>query len=179
LHDSYTAEAAHGELVNGDTSRANRATLLHIKEAFEDVLTGLYSGISGPNLGELKERLKSVHDLEEFAHTVDAAVGSAGVLEFLSLDLGAALRVGHSMHPYRMIRIIAGNPMIMRSMTQSVPAAESYAPITILIYQFDGDVYACYDTLASLLAAYGHTHAWQIAKNLDKKVVDLIESAVK
>jgi uncharacterized protein (DUF302 family) len=149
------------------------------KKPFEDVLTGLYSGIGRPNLGELKERLKGAHNLEEFGRTVDAAVGSAGLLEFLGLDLGAALRVGPSMHPYRMIRIIAGNPMIMRSMTQSVPVAGSYAPITILIYQFDGDVCVCYDTLASLLAVYDHTHPRQIAKDLDKKVVDLIESAVK
>jgi hypothetical protein len=78
-----------------------------------------------------------------------------------------------------MIRIIAGNPMIMRSMTQSVPAAGSYAPITILIYQFDGDVCLCYDTLASLLAIYDSTEAWQIAVELDKKVIGLIESAVK
>jgi uncharacterized protein (DUF302 family) len=78
-----------------------------------------------------------------------------------------------------MIRIIAGNPMIMRSMTQSVPAAGSYAPITILIYQSDGDVFVCYDSLASLLAAYDSTEAWQIAKDLDKKVIGLIERAVK
>jgi uncharacterized protein (DUF302 family) len=146
---------------------------------FEDVLAGLYSGISRPNIEELKKRLKGVHDLAEFAQIVDAAVGSVGLLEFLSLDLGAALRVGPLRHPYRMIRIIAGNPMIMRSMTQSVPAAGSYAPITILIYQFDGDVCLCYDTLASLLAIYDSTEAWQIAVELDKKVIGLIESAVK
>jgi hypothetical protein len=146
---------------------------------FEDVLAGLYSGISRPNIEELKKRLKGVHDLAEFAQIVDAAVGSVGLLEFLSLDLGAALRVGPLRRPYRMIRIIAGNPMIMRSMTQSVPAAGSYAPITILIYQFDGDVFLCYDTLASLLAIYDSTEAWQIAIELDKRVIGLIESAVK
>jgi uncharacterized protein (DUF302 family) len=149
------------------------------KKPFEDVLTGLYSGISRPNIDELKQRLKRVHDLAEFAQTVDAAVGSVGLLEFLNLDLGAALRVGPLRSPYRMIRIIAGNPIIMRSMTQTVPAAGSYAPITILIYQFDGDVFVCYDSLASLLAIYDSTEAWQIAKDLDKKVIGLIESAVK
>ena len=146
---------------------------------FEDVLAGLYSGISRPNIEELKQRLKGAHDLTEFARIVNAVVGSVGLLEFLSLDLGAALRVGHLRRPYRMIRIIAGNPMIMRSMTQSVPAAGSYAPITILIYQFGGDVYVCYDTLASLLAVYDSTEARQIAEGLDRKVISLIESAVK
>ena len=148
------------------------------KKAFGDVLAGLYRGISRPNLDELKRRLERVHDLAEFAQIVNAAVGSVGLLEFLHLDLGAALRVG-SLGSHRMIRIIAGNPMIMRSMTQSVPAAGSYAPITILIYQFGGDVYVCYDTLASLLAVYDSTEARQIAEGLDKKVIGLIESAVK
>lgn len=149
------------------------------RKPFEDVLAGLYSGISRPNIKELKQRLKAAHDLAEFARIVDAAVGSAGLLEFLSLDLGAALRVGSLRNPHRMVRIIAGNPMIMRGMTQKVPAAGSYAPITILIYQFDGDVFICYDTLASLLAIYDSTEAWQIAMELDKKVIGLIESAVK
>ncbi|MGA2050843.1 MAG: DUF302 domain-containing protein [Terracidiphilus sp.] len=147
-------------------------------KAFEEVLAGLYRGISRPNLDELKQRLEKAHDLAEFAQIVKAVVGSAGLLEFLRLDLGAALRVG-SVGSYRMIRIIAGNPMIMRSMTQSVPAAGSYAPITILIYQFGGDVRVCYDTLSSLLAAYDSPEALQIAQDLDNKVVRLIESAVK
>jgi len=148
-------------------------------KAFEDVLAGLYRGISRPNLDELKQRLERAHDLAEFAQIVKTAVGSAGLLEFLHLDLGAALRAGSLMHRYRMIRIIAGNPMIMRSMTQSVPAAGSYTPITILIYQVGGDVYVCYDTLSSLLAVYGNPEARQIAEDLDNKVIRLIESAVK
>jgi len=147
-------------------------------KAFEDVLAGLYRGISRPNLDELKQRLERVHDLAEFAQIVKAAVGGAGLFEFLHLDLGAALRVG-SLGSHRMIRIIAGNPMIMRSMAQSVPAAGSYAPITILIYQFGGDVHVCYDTLSSLLAAYDSPEARQIAQDLDNKVVRLSEGAVK
>ena len=149
------------------------------KKSFDEVLSGLYSGISRPNLDELAQRLKQAHGLPEFARIVDSAVGSSGLLEFLRLDLGAAIRVGSLKRPYRMIRINAGNPMIMRSMTQSVPAAGSYAPITILIYQFDGDVRVCYDSLASLLAVYDNKEVWQIANDLDKKVIALIERAVK
>jgi uncharacterized protein (DUF302 family) len=149
------------------------------KKSFDEVLSGLYSGISRPNIGELKQRLQGASDLMEFGRIVEAAVGSAGLLEFLHLDLGAAIRVGSLKRPYRMIRIIAGNPMIMRSMTQSVPAAGSYAPITILIYQFDGDVLVCYDSLARLLTVYDNKEVWQIANDLDKKLIALIERAVK
>jgi hypothetical protein len=83
------------------------------------------------------------------------------------------------MHRYRMIRIIAGNPMIMRRMTQSVPAAGSYTPITILIYQFGADVYVCYDTFSILLAVYGNPEARQNAEDLDNKVIRLIDDASK
>jgi hypothetical protein len=65
-----------------------------------------------------------------------------------------------------------------RSVTQSAPAAGSYAPITTLEYQLEGDVFVCYDTLASLLVAYS-SEAWNITNNLDKKVIGLIGSAVK
>jgi uncharacterized protein (DUF302 family) len=147
------------------------------KRSFEEVLAGLYNAISRPNLDEFTQRLKQAHDLQDFTRIVDSAVGSSGLLEFLHLDLGAAIRVGSLKRPYRMIRIIAGNPMIMRSMTQSVPAAGSYAPITILIYQFDGDVFVCYDRLASQLAAYDNKEVWQIANDLDQKVIALIERA--
>jgi len=50
------------------------------KKPFEDVLAGLYSGISRPNIDQLKQRLKRV--LGEFAHTVDTAVGSVVCLNF-------------------------------------------------------------------------------------------------
>ena len=149
------------------------------KKSFDEVLSGLYGGISRPNLDELTQRLKQAHGLQDFARIVDSVAGSSGLLEFLRLDLGAALRVGVFDSPYRMIRIIAGNPMIMRSMVYSLPAAGSYAPITILIYQFDGDVHVCYDTVASSLAVYDNIPALQIAKDLDKKVIRLIETAVK
>ncbi len=149
------------------------------ERSFEEVLAGLYGGISKPNLDELTQRLKQAHDLEDFTRIVDSAVGSSGLLEFLHLDLGAAIRVGSLNSPYRMIRIIAGNPVIMQSMAQSVPAAGSYAPITILVYQFESDVFVCYDTLASLLTAYDNKDVLQIATDLDNKVIALIERAVK
>jgi hypothetical protein len=148
-------------------------------KSFDEVLSGLYTGISRPSIDELKERLQGARDLTEFGHIVDVAVGSAGLLEFLHLDLGAAIRMDSLKRPYRMVRIIAGNPMIMRSMTQRVPAAGSYAPISILIYQFESDVFVCYDTLESLLALYDNPEASQIASDLDKKVIALIGRAVK
>jgi hypothetical protein len=61
------------------------------KRSFEEVLTGLYSGIGRPDLKELGQRLADAPDLSEFSLIISSAVRSSDLLEFLHLDLGAAL----------------------------------------------------------------------------------------
>ncbi len=63
------------------------------------------------------------------------AVGSADLMEFLRLDLGAAIKKDPAAKSFRIVRIIAGNPLIMKQMVERVPDAGSYAPVTILVYE--------------------------------------------
>lgn len=148
--------------------------------AFDDVLAGLYGGISRPDIPALTKQLAAIRDLDEFEKVANAAAGSASLLEFLHLNLGAAIHVGTSGPRNRMVRIIAGNPAIMRKMTEWIPDAGSYAPITILLYESNGSVVVCYDRVESTLAAYGGAPiALQVAKDLDSKVINLIERAIR
>jgi hypothetical protein len=78
--------------------------------------------------------------------------------------LGAAINVGLSVARNRMVRIIAGNPAIMRKMTEWVPDAGSYAPITILVYESNGAVHVCYDSVGAILAAYDSSIALHVAR---------------
>jgi hypothetical protein len=148
-------------------------------KSFDDLLADLYTGISRPNISELTQRLAATHDLTQFEDVANSAAGSSGLLEFLHLNLGAAINVGLSIAPCRMVRIIAGNPAIMRQMTEWIPDAGSYAPVTILIYESNGEVHVCYDRLESLLAAYDSATALKVAKDLDGKVISLIERATR
>lgn len=149
------------------------------QKAFDDVLAGLYSGISRPDIASLMKELRATHNLEEFERVANAAAGSASLLEFLHLNLGAAITIGSTGPRNRMIRIIAGNPAIMRKMTEWIPDAGSYAPITILLYETDGQVIVCYDRVETILAAYEGAVALQVAKDLDTKVINLIERAIR
>ena len=101
----------------------------------------------------------------------------ADLMEFLRLDLGAALRMDPAVAAYKIVRIIAGNPLIMKQMAEHVPDAESYAPVTILVYEREDGVHVSYDTMASYLAGCGNEKALQVARDLEAKVVRLLTEA--
>lgn len=115
----------------------------------------------------------------EFEALIDGAVGSAGLMEFLRIDLGAVLRRDPSVQQqHRMVRIIAGNPLIMKEMARHVLEVGSYAHVTILVFDHDGAVHLRYDTMRSLLAPYGNAEALALATALDDKVIQLMVDAI-
>ena len=55
------------------------------------------------------------------------------LMEFTRFDLGEILRQEHGTTAPRSLRLVAGNPLIMKQMVEHLPDAGSYAPVTILI----------------------------------------------
>ena len=153
-----------------------RATFVS-KRAFDDVLGRLDKGIGRTNFGELSRRMNGTATLEEYESIVHGAVGSAELMEFMRLDLGAVLQRYPAVRAYRIVRIIAGNPLIMKQMVEHVPDAGSYAPVTILVFERKDGVHVSYDTMASYLADCGSEKALQVAKDLDAKVLRLLTEA--
>ncbi len=148
----------------------------HSSRPFEEVLALLQPGIGRPDMQTLGEALANAASYAEFARLVENAIGTADLMEFLRIDLGVALRHDPSIQPYRIVRIIAGNPLIMKELTRYVPDAGSYAPVTILVYEHEDGVHLCYDSMVSLLQPYGSAEATRVATSLDQKVVALLES---
>jgi uncharacterized protein (DUF302 family) len=144
---------------------------------FEDVLAGLDKGIGRPNTNGLRKQMGAAGSFSEFQKIISSTVGSAGLMEFLRLDLGAPMRLDPEARAYKIVRIIAGNPLIMKQMVEHVPEAGSYAPITILVYESYDGIHVSYDTMASLLAPYENHTALDVAKQLDAKVTKLIVEA--
>jgi hypothetical protein len=101
-------------------------------KSFDDVLAGIYTGIGRPNIAELTAALAQAPTFEDFTRLVKDAVGGSDLLEFLRLDLHLALEKNPRMTAYKLVRIIAGNPLTMSQMTNYLPDAGSYAPVTIL-----------------------------------------------
>jgi uncharacterized protein (DUF302 family) len=169
-------ENARGLAMTSRKIEVERVTFVS-KRTFNEVLGLLDGGIGRQNFGELSKRMKEAATFEEYEGILRSAVGSADLMEFLRLDLGAALKKDPAIAAYPIVRIIAGNPLIMRQMVESVPDAGSYAPVTILVYQQADGVHVSYDLMASYLAGCGSERALKVARDLDAKVLKLLTEA--
>jgi len=150
-----------------------RRHVLTSERPFQVVLDGIYDGISQPDIEALFATLAASTSYAEFAALVRHAQGSAGLLRFLALDPQPRDQAGR-----RPVRLIAGNPVTMGQMTRHLPAAGSYAPVTILIQELaGGGTQVAYDTVASAIAPYADAAASQVAQRLDTEVLRLLHHA--
>jgi len=141
---------------------------------FEEVLHALEKGIGRP---VLHGQMTATNSFAEYEKVIHAAVGSADRMEFLRLDLGAPMRKDPNAKSFQIVRIIAGDPLIMRQMVESVPDAGSYAPVTILVYESKDGVRISYDTRVSDLASDDKSAVLELARSLDEKVTRLLTEA--
>jgi len=98
-------------------------------------------------------------------------------MQFVEFDHGMIVRKGTEHHTSRIIRLVIGNPLIMKEMAKHVPDAGSYAPLTVLVDERADGVHISYDRMASLLAPYGNRDALPVARDLDAKVKELLRQA--
>jgi hypothetical protein len=157
-----------------------RRHVLTSERPFQDVLDGIYGGISQPDIGALFARLAASTSYDELSTLVGHAQGSAGLMRFLHLDDDQVLVLDPQADQAgrRLVRLIAGNPVTMGQMTRHLPAAGSYAPVTILIQELaGGGTQVAYDTVTSAIAPYGNAAASQVAQRLDTEVLTLLRDA--
>jgi hypothetical protein len=157
-----------------------RRHVLTSERPFQVVLDDIYGGISQPDIAALFARLAASSSYEEFSELVRQAQGSAGLMRFLQLDLDTVLALDPQADQAgrRLVRLIAGNPVTMGQMTRHLPAAGSYAPVTILIQDLPGGgTQVAYDTVASAIAPYGDAAASRVAERLDTEVLSLLHHA--
>jgi uncharacterized protein (DUF302 family) len=76
-----------------------------------------------------------------------------------------------------MVRLVIGNPLIMKEMAKHVPDAGSYAPVTVLVDERADGVHLSYDRMASFLAPYENPAALEVARDLDLKIENLLRQA--
>jgi hypothetical protein len=147
---------------------------------FPAVMEGIFGGVSQPDIEHVFTELEGASSYREFSSIVEQAQGSAGLMQFLRLDLDDALsadpqagdQTGH-----HLVRLIAGNPVTMGQMTRHVPDAGSYAPVTILVEgRPDGGTRVAYDSVASAIAPYGSDPASEVAAKLDAEVLGLLRA---
>ena len=117
-----------------------------------------------------------VRGLEE---VVQEAIGSSGLMEFVRFDAGEVLRKERDGQGPKILRLVVGNPLIMKEMAKAVPDAAAYAPVTILVDERADGVHLSYDSMASFIAPYGSEAALAVARDLDAKIETLLKAVAK
>lgn len=144
---------------------------------FDEIITKLTETIGRPNLPAFHSAVTAAETLAELEDVVHGAIGSSELMEFMRFDSGEVLRKEQGGRGPNMLRLVVGNPLIMKEMAKPVPDAASYAPVTILVDERADGVHLSYDLMASLLAPYGSETALVIARDLDEKVERLLKMA--
>ena len=139
-------------------------------KSFKDFVAGLESRIGHPDLTAFRKNISAARTDSELQKIVQAATGSSGLMEFTRFDLGEVLRKDLGSGGPQSLRLVVGNPVIMKQMVKFVPDASSYAPVTILVDERPDGVLISYDKIVSFLTSYGNAEALQVAKDLDFKV---------
>ncbi|HTZ48429.1 MAG TPA: DUF302 domain-containing protein [Verrucomicrobiae bacterium] len=142
--------------------------------SFEAVVGSLERAIGRPDIRAFRRDLSTAQNQPQLEQVVRTAVGPSDLMEFVRFDLGEILRKEQGSCAPRMLRLVAGNPLIMKQMVKHVPDAGSYTPVTILIDERADGVHLSYDRMASFLAPYGNKEALAVARELDAKVEALL-----
>jgi hypothetical protein len=156
---------------------ALRRTSFVSSRPFEEVVARLTATIGQPDMQAFQKEVAAATNLTELKAVVDGAIGPSQLMEFARYNAGAVLCKARGAPGPRILRLVVGNPLIMREMAESVPDAASYAPVTLLVDERADGVHLSYDSMASLIAPYGSEPALAVAHDLDTKILNLLETA--
>ena len=143
-------------------------------KSFGDVVKALEGAIGHPDMSAFRKNIASAKTFADVETVVLKAIGPSDFMEFTRFDLGEILQKERGGQALQSLRLVIGNPLIMKQMVEHVPDAGSYAPVTILIDERSDGVHLSYDRMASFLASYGSPEALRVARELDAKVEALL-----
>lgn len=142
-------------------------------------MSAIDAQIGHPDIRKFLSSIHTAKDDREVQRIVKDAVGPTELMEFIRFNQGEAIQ--HELGPEapNIMRLLIGNPLVMRQMAKHVPDAGSYAPVTVLVDERPDGVHISYDRMASLLGPYQNAEALAVARALDTKVENLITTAAQ
>jgi uncharacterized protein (DUF302 family) len=146
---------------------------------FDEVVARVDRSIGHPDMAIFRSNMAAAQSDAELEKVVHESVGASDLMEFARYDLGAVLRREAGATTPRILRLVVGNPLIMKKMVRLVPDAGSYAPVTLLIDERPDGVHLSYDRMAAFLAPYHSAEASQVACDLDSKIEALLTQATR
>jgi uncharacterized protein (DUF302 family) len=147
-------------------------------KSFASVLASIRGGVGQPAMKKLWDAIWAADTFAKVESVVKPVLGPTGLMQFAEFDDGGFIRKDRGEGTPQAMRLLIGNPLIMKQMTELVPDAAAYAPVTVLVDERAGKVHVSHDRMASLLAVYKNPAATKIAQELDAKIETLIRSAV-
>ena len=150
---------------------------LTTSKPFDEVIADVNAAIGHPDMAEFGRLAREARSFAELKNIVERSLGKAELMLFMQLDHGAVVRQETGSEAPKIIRFIIGNPLIMKEMAKHVPDAGSYAPVTVLVDARADGVHLSYDRMASFLAPYENRDALEVARDLDRKIEDLLRGA--
>ena len=141
---------------------------------FEAVVAALKAAVGQPDMVEFLRTTRATNFFPDLERIVTSGLGRTGFMLFAEFDLGDILRRETGSRTPKIIRLVVGNPLIMKEMVKHVPDAGSYAPVTVLIDERSDGVHVSYDKMESFLLPYGSSEALAVARNLDAKITTLL-----
>jgi uncharacterized protein (DUF302 family) len=146
-------------------------------KSFDEVVAGVNAAIGHPDMAEFERSTHEARSFAELKSAVEKGLSKIGLMLFMQIDQGAVVRKETGHENPKMIRLVIGNPLIMKEMTKHVPDAGSYAPVTVLVDERADGVHLSYDRMASFLAAYKNSEALSVARDLDSKIETLLRES--
>lgn len=143
-------------------------------QPFEAIVSGIKSAIGQPDMVNFFKETRATSSFLDLERLVQRGLGRTNLMLFAEFDLGDILRRETGSKAPRIIRLVVGNPLIMKEMVKHVPDAGSYAPVTVLIDERPDGVHVSYDKMESYLLPYGSSEALAVARALDAKIMTLL-----
>ena len=146
---------------------------------FDAVVAALKSAVGQPDMVEFFRATRAANSFPDLERVVESGLGRTGLMLFAEFDLGDILRRESGSKTPKIIRLVMGNPLIMKEMVKHVPDAGSYAPVTVLVDERPDGVHVSYDKMESCLLPYGSLEALAVARDLDAKITTLLRECAR
>ena len=94
-------------------------------------MAALKAAVGRLDLVEFAKASKGPGTFAELERVTGRDLGRTGLMLFIEFDQGAVLRKETGLDKPKMVRLLIGNPLVMKKMAKHVPDAASYAPVTV------------------------------------------------
>jgi uncharacterized protein (DUF302 family) len=101
---------------------------------FDQVVAAVNAGVGHPDMAEFFRSTREARSFAELKSAVEKGLSKTGLMLFMQLDQGAVLQKEAGQETPRIIRLLIGNPLIMKEMAKHVPDAGSCHTIACRVF---------------------------------------------